>query len=94
MILLKIIYWIIFAICWIAIIKYRKIVYEWTGKFNWAEKYIWSWWTVIVIILIWLVLIFVSVAYPLWYIDFKPNQKIQNINTETQNQIKNINNNN
>lgn len=75
MIIVKIFYWLIFLALWIAVLKYRKTVYEWTGKFLWAEKWIGSWWTVIVIILFGLLLIFLSVAYPMWLIDLSNNQK-------------------
>ncbi len=50
----------------LGIVKYRKIVYSWTGRFYWAEKYLGSGGTVFIITLVWLGLIFVSVTYPFW----------------------------
>lgn len=35
----------------LGILKYRKVVYSWTGKFYWAEKYLGSGGTVFVICL-------------------------------------------
>jgi hypothetical protein len=59
---------IFYAICGIfiglGILKYRKIVYSWTGRFYWAEKYLGSGGTVFIITLVGLGLIFVSVGYP------------------------------
>lgn len=69
MILLKVTYWIILFCLWVIVLKYRKNIYDWTGKFGWAERYIGSWWTVIVIILTWLLFIFLSVAYPMGLFD-------------------------
>jgi len=40
MIFVKIFYGILLFTTGLVIIKYRKIVYEWTGKFIWAEKYL------------------------------------------------------
>lgn len=48
----------------LGILKYRKVVYSWTGRFYWAEKYLGSGGTVFIITLVGLGLIFVSVAYP------------------------------
>ena len=68
-ILLKIFYWIIlFALGFLAI-KYRKNVVSWTWKFVWAEKYLWNWWTYLVIILMWLFFMFLWVLYPFWWLE-------------------------
>ncbi len=88
MILLKIFYWIILFFCWIILIKYRKIVYEWTWKIDIIEKYLWNWSTIVFIIFIWLILMFIWVIYPFWYFEFKPgfnadnNQLINQENTK------------
>lgn len=79
---IKIIYWILFFVWWVLTLKYRKMIYDWTGKFMWAEKYLWSGWTVIVIILVWLLLIFLSIAYPAWVFEsLNSNSQLQRINT-------------
>lgn len=70
MIFIKIFYWILFLLAWIWTLKYRKMIYEWTWRFAWAERYLGNWWTVVVITLIWMLFIFLSVAYPMWIIDF------------------------
>lgn len=36
----KIIYFLFFVSLGIAILKYRKNVYEWTGQWYWAEKWL------------------------------------------------------
>ncbi|EKE28915.1 MAG: hypothetical protein ACD_2C00265G0005 [uncultured bacterium (gcode 4)] len=75
MIFLKIFYWMLLFSSWVVLIKYRKIIYEWTGKFGWAERYIGSWWTVLVIILTWMFLMFLSIAYPAWVFEMPNSQK-------------------
>jgi hypothetical protein len=67
--LLKIFYGIIFFLLWLWAIKYRKIVVSWTWKFVWAEKYIWNWWTYLVIIIMWLFFMFLWVLYPFWWLE-------------------------
>ncbi|EKE26950.1 MAG: hypothetical protein ACD_4C00109G0002 [uncultured bacterium (gcode 4)] len=69
MIFVKIFYAILMACIWFLLIKYRKNVYEWTWKFVWAETYLWSWWTILVIIMLWLLFIFFSITYPFWTFD-------------------------
>lgn len=84
MFFLKLFYWIILIATWIAILKYRKTVYDWTGKIWWAEKYLGSGWSIFVIILVWLLLIFLWVWYPFWIYDnyMKWPGNIENTNTE------------
>ncbi|MDD2891658.1 MAG: hypothetical protein PHQ95_01720 [Candidatus Gracilibacteria bacterium] len=65
----------------LGILKYRKIVYSWTGRWYWAEKYLGSGGTVFVISLIGMGFIFVSVAYPFGVWDKPPSNNT--INTET-----------
>jgi hypothetical protein len=62
---MKFFYGILFFVVGAAIIKYRKTVYEWTGRFVWAERYLGNGGTVFVIVLVGCVLIFLSVAYPM-----------------------------
>jgi hypothetical protein len=52
------------------LIKYRRNVKSWTGNFAWAEKYIWSGGTYIIMILIGLFMIFLWVLYPFWWMEF------------------------
>lgn len=66
---MKFVYGILFFALGAALIKYRKNVYEWTGRFAWAERYLGNGGTVFVIVLAGCVLIFLSVAYPMGAID-------------------------
>ncbi|MDD2486743.1 MAG: hypothetical protein PHS92_00020 [Candidatus Gracilibacteria bacterium] len=68
-IIVKIIYMLCLAASGILVIKYRKIVYEWTGRIVWAEKFLGSGGTIIFIILMGLLLIFLSVTYPFGVFD-------------------------
>ncbi len=36
----KIIYFLFFVPLGVAVLKYRKNVYEWTGQWYWAEKWL------------------------------------------------------
>jgi len=47
-----------------AIIKYRKIVHEWTGNFFWAEHYLGRGGTFFVLIMIGLGLMIWGVSFP------------------------------
>jgi len=69
MILLKIFYALLLIASWMWLIKYRRNVKSWTGNFMWAEKYLWSWWTYLIMILIGLFLIFVGILYPFGWLD-------------------------
>lgn len=51
------------------ILKYRKFVKDWTGNFYWAEKYLGSGGTMIVLIAIALLLIFLWASIPFWWLD-------------------------
>ncbi|MFA6090927.1 MAG: hypothetical protein WC774_04080 [Candidatus Gracilibacteria bacterium] len=81
MFIIKICYALIGIAMGLSILKYRKVVYSWTGKFYWAEKYLGSGGTVFIISLIGLGLIFVSVVYPFGFLDGPP--RGNNTNTET-----------
>lgn len=67
--ILKIFYWIILFIVWFYSIRYRKRVIWWTWRFIWAEKYLWTWWTYFVIILLGLFLMFLWILYPFGWMD-------------------------
>ncbi|EKD66112.1 MAG: hypothetical protein ACD_49C00064G0015 [uncultured bacterium (gcode 4)] len=84
MIFVKIFYGILLFATGLVIIKYRKIVYEWTGKFAWAERYLWSGGTVIVLTLIGLLLMFLGVTFPFWMYETltKPTNIEQTNNSE------------
>ena len=84
MIFIKIFYGILLFATGLVIIKYRKIVYEWTGKFAWAERYLWSWGTVVVLTLIGLLLMFLGVTFPFWM--YETLTKPTNIGENIQNQ--------
>lgn len=62
--LVDIFYALFLIVSWYSLIKYRRNVKSWTGNFLWAEKYIGSWGTYIVLILLWLFMIFLGVLYP------------------------------
>lgn len=65
----KLVYLVFFTSLGVAILKYRKNVFDWTGRWYWAEKYLGNGGTVVVIILIGLGLIFFGVGYPLGAFD-------------------------
>lgn len=67
---IKLIYALLFIWAGLSILKYRRVVKSWTGNFYWAEKYLGSWWTYIVITLIWMGLIFIGTLYPFGWINF------------------------
>lgn len=96
MIFIKIFYGILLFFAGLVIIKYRKIVYEWTGRFVWAEKYLGSGGTVVVITLIGLLLMFLWVTFPFWMYETltKPTniEQTNNSNTETTQDSWNIQN--
>jgi len=70
MIFVSIFYAIIFVIAWILVVKYRRTVKSWTGNFMWAERYLWTGSTYLVIILAWLFLVFLGLSFPFWWLDF------------------------
>lgn len=69
MIFIKIFYSLFGIALGIAMLKYRKTVYGWTGKFYWAEKYLGNGGTLLVIIVAGLGLLFISIAYPFGVFD-------------------------
>lgn len=68
-ILIDLFYSVILILSWILLIKYRRNVKSWTWNFYWAEKYIGSWWTYIILILSWLFFILWWVVYPFWWLE-------------------------
>lgn len=68
MFIVKIIYAILLITGWYAIVRYRRNVHEWTGNFVWAEQYLGSGWTYLIITLTGLALIFFWILYPFWWI--------------------------
>ena len=78
MFFLKLLYAVFGVAMGLGMLKYRKTVYDWTGKIYWAEKYLGSGGTVVVICLIALGLIAVSVAYPFGTFDKAPQTNSMN----------------
>jgi hypothetical protein len=52
MFIIKIFYALLGISMGLGILKYRKVVYSWTGRFYWAEKYLGSGGTILIISLI------------------------------------------
>lgn len=82
MIIVKIFYAMLGIAMGLGTLRYRKVVYSWTGKFYWAEKYLGSGGTILVITLVGLGLIFVSVAYPFGVFDKPTNSNMAPTNNE------------
>ena len=57
MLFMKILYSVLGIALGVSMLKHRKMVYGWTGRFYWAEKYLGSGGTIFVIILSGLLLI-------------------------------------
>lgn len=65
----NILYWIFFLVSGFLILKYRRQIRQFSGKFAWAEIYLWRWWTYLVILVAWLLLIFLWAVFPFWWMD-------------------------
>lgn len=52
-----------------SLIKYRKVVKSWTGNFVWAERYLWTWWTYLALLLVGCFLMVWWVLYPFWWLE-------------------------
>jgi hypothetical protein len=65
----KIFYFLFFTSIGLSILKYRKTVFEWTGRWYWAEKYLGNGGTILVISLIGLGCMFFGIGYPLGAFD-------------------------
>lgn len=59
---------LLFIASGIAMMHYRYKIYDFTGEWWWAQEYIGG--TTNAIVLIWMILIGIWVAYPFWVIDF------------------------
>ena len=70
MFIIKLFYSVLLILMWMWIIKYRRNVKSWTWNLYWAEHYIGSGWTYLVLIALWLAMIFYWVIYPMWGIQF------------------------
>ncbi|MDD5213692.1 MAG: hypothetical protein PHG82_04680 [Candidatus Gracilibacteria bacterium] len=64
MFIVKLIYAILLITGGYSIVRYRRNVHEWTGNFVWAEQYLGSGGTYIVITFAGLALIFFGTLYP------------------------------
>lgn len=54
---------------WFSLIKYRKVVKSWTGNFVWAERYLGTWGTYLVLLLLGCFLMIWGVLYPFWWLE-------------------------
>jgi uncharacterized membrane protein SpoIIM required for sporulation len=50
----------------VGILRFRYQIYQFTGDWDWAIKYLWGNGTVVAIVLIWMLLIGAGTAYPFW----------------------------
>ena len=64
----------------VALIKYRKQVHDWTWDSAFINKYLWRWWTYLVMILLWLFFIFVWVLQPFGWLDLLKNDEMWETN--------------
>jgi hypothetical protein len=62
--------WLLIILAGMAILKYRYQIYDFTGEWGWAEKYVGN--TTVAISLIGMLLIAVGTAYPFWVVDISP----------------------
>lgn len=69
---MKFLLWLIIILCGVAIMRYRYQIYEFTGDWWWAEKYLWGNGTVHAISLIGALLVFFGTAYPFGVINLSP----------------------
>lgn len=68
-IIIKLFYSILFISWGFYLVRYRRLVKWWTWNFYWAEKYLWSGWTYLVLVLTWLAMIFYGFVYPFWWFE-------------------------
>jgi hypothetical protein len=64
--------WLLIILAGIAILRYRYQIYEFTGDWDWAVRYLGGNGTIVAISLIGALLIAVGTAYPFGVIDFTP----------------------
>ena len=62
-------YTLLYIWLWVGLIKYRKQVHDWTWDSAFINKYLWRWWTYLVMILLGLFFIFIWVLQPFWWLD-------------------------
>lgn len=55
---IKLFYFLVFTSLGVTILKYRKKVFEWTGQWYWAEKYLGRGGTIVAITLIGMGMVF------------------------------------
>jgi hypothetical protein len=67
--LLKLFFGLLLMAAGVGLLKYRKIIHDWTGNFVWAERYLGSGGTVAFLSLIGMLLIGIGVAYPFGVLD-------------------------
>jgi hypothetical protein len=65
--------WLLIILAGMAILRYRYQIYEFTGEWGWAEKYVGN--TTVAISLIGMLLIAVGTAYPFWVVDISPQRE-------------------
>ncbi len=63
--------WVLIILFGIACIRFRYQVYEFTGEWSWATKFLWWNGTVVAIILIGMFCIGYGTAYSLWMVEMK-----------------------
>ena len=68
-VIVKIFFAVLLFLTWFSIIKYRRNVKSWTWNFTWAEHYLWSGWTYLVLLLLWCFLMVWWVLYPFWWLE-------------------------
>ncbi len=69
---MKFLLWLIIIACGVLVLKYRYQIYEMTGDWGWAEKYLGGTGTITAIALIGMLLIAAGTAYPFGVIEFMP----------------------
>jgi hypothetical protein len=72
---MKFLMWLLILLSGMAILRYRYQIYDFTGEWGWAEKYLGGNGTISAISLIWALLIGIGTAYPFWVIDFSPDPR-------------------
>ncbi|MFO0763973.1 MAG: hypothetical protein U0518_03920 [Candidatus Gracilibacteria bacterium] len=73
----------------VALMKYRKQVYDFTGPFGWAERYMGSGGTATAIVLFGFASIVLSILYLFGYFQVGMPTDMQNPSTPTQNSVSN-----
>lgn len=66
---MKFLIWFVLILLGIALMRYRYQIYEFTGDWDWAIKYLWGNGTIVAIILIGMLLVGFGTAYPFGVIE-------------------------